>query len=77
MAQALLVFRQAIGGRYRQRATPRPSMCAESEVAPENGSKRATQNFEHEVNDIVQALDAASKTMDRLCADHGGSRRAQ
>jgi methyl-accepting chemotaxis protein len=65
MAQALLVFRQAMADAIAARH-------ADAEHARESESRRktielATRNFEHEVNDIVQALDAASKTMDR-CA---------
>ena len=65
MAKALLVFRQAI-------ADATTARHADAEHAREAESRRqtielATQSFEHEVNDIVQALDAASKTMDR-CA---------
>ena len=65
MAQALLVFRQAIEDVTAARRT-------DADRASEAESRRqtielATRNFEREVNDIVQALDAASKTMDR-CA---------
>ncbi len=65
MAKALLVFRQAM-------ADATAARHADAEHARESESRRqtielATRNFEHEVNDIVQALDAASKTMDR-CA---------
>jgi len=65
MAQALLVFRQAMEDVTAARH-------GDAERARESESHRqkielATLNFEHEVNDIVQALDAASKTMDR-CA---------
>ena len=65
MAQALLVFRKAMEDVTAARH-------ADAEHARESESRRqtielATRNFEHEVNDIVQSLDAASKTMDR-CA---------
>jgi methyl-accepting chemotaxis protein len=65
MAQALLVFRQAM-------ADATAARHADAEHARESESRRktiewTTRNFEHEVNDIVQALDAASQTMDR-CA---------
>jgi methyl-accepting chemotaxis protein len=65
MAQALLVFRQAItdvttarqseGDRARQSELRRQQLEA------------ATRDFERAVNDIVQALDSASSTMDQ-CA---------
>ncbi len=65
MAEALVVFRRAIedltaarqseNDRARQAETRRRQIEA------------ATQNFEHAVNDIVGALDGASKTMDN-CA---------
>ena len=65
MAQALLVFRQAIEDVTTARHT-------DAERAREADSRRrkvelATHDFEREVNDIVQAFDAASQTMDR-CA---------
>ena len=65
MAQALLVFRQAIEDVTTARHT-------DAERAREAESRRrkvelATHDFEREVNDIVQAFDAASQTMDR-CA---------
>jgi methyl-accepting chemotaxis protein len=65
MAQALLVFRQAM-------ADVTAARRSDAEYARESESRQqtietATRDFEHEVNDIVQALDAASKTMDR-CA---------
>ena len=65
MAQALLVFRQAIEDVTAARQT-------DANRAHEAESRRqqiesATQNFERAVNDIVQALDGASKTMDH-CA---------
>jgi methyl-accepting chemotaxis protein len=62
MAQALLVFRQAIGDvtLARQREADR----AEQSDVRRRKIDAATENFEHAVNDIVQALDAASKSMD-------------
>ena len=62
MAQALLVFRQAIGDvtLARQREADR----AEQSDVRRRKIDAATEDFEHAVNDIVQALDAASKSMD-------------
>ena len=62
MAKALLVFRQAIEDVRvaRQREADR---AEESEVRRKQ-VEAATQNFERAVNDIVQALDGASKSMD-------------
>ena len=62
MAQALLVFRQAIGDvtLARQREAGR----AEQSDVRRRKVDAATENFERAVNDIVQALDAASKSMD-------------
>ena len=65
MAQALLVFRQAIEDVTAARH-------ADAENARESESRRekieaATRSFEREVNEIAHALDAASQTMDR-CA---------
>ncbi|HXW40970.1 MAG TPA: methyl-accepting chemotaxis protein [Xanthobacteraceae bacterium] len=65
MAQALLVFRQAM-------ADVTAARQADAEHARTSELRRqqletATQNFEREVNAIVQALDGASKTMDE-CA---------
>lgn len=62
MAQALLVFRQAI-------ADVRVARQDDAERARESEARRqqieaATRAFEHAVNDIVQALDGASQTMD-------------
>ena len=62
MAQALLVFRQAIadvtvaGEREAGRALESDQRRQQLEAA--------TQNFERAVNDIVKALDGASKSMD-------------
>ena len=62
MAKALLVFRQAIEDVRvaRQREADR---AEESEVRRKQ-VEAATRNFELAVNDIVQALDGASKSMD-------------
>jgi methyl-accepting chemotaxis protein len=62
MAKALLVFRQAIEDvrLARQREADR---AEESEVRRKQ-VEAATQNFERAVNDIVQGLDGASKSMD-------------
>jgi methyl-accepting chemotaxis protein len=65
MAQALLVFRHAIEDLTIARRS-------DAEQAHQSEQRRreielATQNFEREVNDIVRALDDASKTMDH-CA---------
>ena len=65
MAQALLVFRQAMAdvtaARHTDAAHARESEARRQKI------ELATRDFEREVNDVVQALDAASKTMDR-CA---------
>lgn len=65
MAQALLVFRQAIEdvsvGRRREAGRAEESEVRRREV------ESATENFERAVNDIVWALDGASKSMDE-CA---------
>jgi methyl-accepting chemotaxis protein len=65
MAQALLVFRQAIADVTvaRQREADR----AEDSDIRRRQLEAATQSFENAVNDIVQALDGASKSMDE-CA---------
>jgi len=65
MAEALLVFRQAIEDvtSARQGEIDR---ARESELRRQQ-IEAATRNFEHAVNDIVGALDGASKTMDH-CA---------
>jgi methyl-accepting chemotaxis protein len=65
MAQALLVFRQAISDVTSARRQ-------EADRGRESETRRqhlevATQNFESAVNDVVQALDTASKSMDE-CA---------
>jgi methyl-accepting chemotaxis protein len=65
MAQALLVFRQAISDVTSARQQ-------EADRGRKSESRRqqfelATQNFESTVNDVVQALDTASKSMDE-CA---------
>jgi methyl-accepting chemotaxis protein len=62
MAQALLIFRQAIAdvriARQGDAERTRDSELRRQQV------EAATLEFEHAVNDIVQALDGASKTMD-------------
>jgi methyl-accepting chemotaxis protein len=65
MAQALLVFRQAIEDVRvaRQREANR---AEDSEIRGKQ-IEAATQDFERAVNDIVQALDGASRSMDE-CA---------
>ena len=65
MAQALLVFRQAIEDVTAARRTE-ASRAQESELRRQN-IESATQNFESAVNDIARALDGASNTMDH-CA---------
>ena len=65
MAQALLVFRQAMAdvtiARHGDAERAREAELRRQKI------ETATQNFEHEVNAIVQSLDDASSTMDR-CA---------
>jgi methyl-accepting chemotaxis protein len=65
MAQALLVFRQAIEDVTAARRTE-AGRARESETRRQK-IESATQNFESAVNDIVRALDDASTTMDH-CA---------
>jgi len=65
MAQALLVFRQAIQDVTAARQTD-ADRARQAELRRQQ-IESATQNFEREVNDIVQALDGAKKTMDN-CA---------
>lgn len=65
MAQALLVFRQAIEDVKAARQTE--AEHARDAEAHREKIELATRNFEREVNDVIQALDAASQTMDR-CA---------
>ena len=65
MAKALLVFRQAISDVTSARQQ-------EADRGQKSESRRqqlevATQNFESAVNDVVQALDISSKSMDE-CA---------
>ncbi len=62
MAKALLVFRQAIEdvSAARQREAQR----AEESEGRRQQVEAATRNFERAVNDIVHALDDASKSMD-------------
>jgi methyl-accepting chemotaxis protein len=65
MAQALLVFRQAMkdvtSARQNEAGRARSSELRRQQV------ESATLEFKHAVNDIVQSLDGASQTMDR-CA---------
>jgi methyl-accepting chemotaxis protein len=70
MAQALVVFRRAIEEVVTARQAE-ANRAGQSELRRER-MEAATQSFEHAVNDIVQALDGASKTMDhcaRIMAD--------
>ena len=62
MAKALLVFRQAIAevSVARQREADR----AEDSELRRQRVEAATANFERAVNDVIQALDGASKSMD-------------
>jgi methyl-accepting chemotaxis protein len=62
MAKALLVFRQAIAevSVARQREADR----AEDSELRRQRVEVATANFERAVNDVIQALDGASKSMD-------------
>jgi methyl-accepting chemotaxis protein len=78
MAKALLVFRQAIAdvSIARQGEAQR---AEQSEVRRQQ-VETATRSFEHAVNDIIQALGAASKSMDGCAqimaeaAEHNKSR---
>jgi methyl-accepting chemotaxis protein len=80
MAKALLVFRQAIAevSVARQREADR----AEDSELRRQRVEVATQNFERAVNDVIQALDGASKSMDGCAhimadaADHNKTRAA-
>jgi methyl-accepting chemotaxis protein len=80
MARALLVFRQAIAevSVARQREADR----AEDSELRRQRVEVATQNFERAVNDVIQALDGASKSMDGCAhimadaADHNKTRAA-
>ena len=75
MAQALLVFRQAMAdvtiARHGDAERAREAELRRQKI------ETATQNFEHEVNAIVQSLDDASKYDGPLRANHGRSRHAQ
>jgi methyl-accepting chemotaxis protein len=62
MASALLVFRQAIADVTAARQGD--SNRAEEAEVRRRQVEAATQSFEHAVNDIIQALDGASKSMD-------------
>jgi methyl-accepting chemotaxis protein len=80
MAKALLVFRQAIAevSVARQREADR----AEDSEQRRQRVQAATQNFERAVNEVIQALDGASKSMDGCAhimadaADHNKTRAA-
>jgi methyl-accepting chemotaxis protein len=80
MAKALLVFRQAIAevSVARQREADR----AEDSEQRRQRVEAATQSFERAVNDVIQALDGASKSMDGCAhimadaADHNKTRAA-
>jgi len=78
MAQALLVFRQAIEDVSAARETA-ADRARQSEVRRQQ-IEAATHNFEHAVNDIVLSLDAASKTMDgcaKIMADAANHNQTQ
>jgi methyl-accepting chemotaxis protein len=78
MAQALLVFRQAMEDVTAARRTD-ADRARESELR-RHQIEAATENFEREVNDIVQALDGAKKTMDncaQIMADAAGHNQTQ
>jgi methyl-accepting chemotaxis protein len=62
MAQALLIFRQAMEDVTAARQSE-AARAGEAELRRQQ-IEVATQNFERAVNDIVRALDGASKTMD-------------
>jgi methyl-accepting chemotaxis protein len=78
MARALLVFRQAISDATSARRQ-------EAERGRRSEARRqllevATQNFEATVNDVVQALDAAAKSMEecaQIMAQAASDNRAQ
>jgi methyl-accepting chemotaxis protein len=80
MAKALLVFRQAIAevSVARQREADR----AEDSEQRRQRVEAATANFERAVNEVIQALDGASKSMDGCAhimadaADHNKTRAA-
>jgi methyl-accepting chemotaxis protein len=80
MAKALLVFRQAIAevSVARQREADR----AEDSEQRRRRVEAATHNFERAVNEVIQALDGASKSMDGCAhimadaADHNKTRAA-
>jgi methyl-accepting chemotaxis protein len=67
MAQALVVFRQAIEDVTAARQ--RDGQRAEESELRSRQLKVATRNFEVAVNDIIRALDNASKTMDACAND--------
>ncbi len=80
MAKALLVFRQAIADVTIARQDE--SRRAEDSEVRRRQVEAATQNFERAVSEIIQALDAASKSMDSCAqimaeaAGHNKSRAA-
>jgi methyl-accepting chemotaxis protein len=78
MAKALLIFRQAIAevNNARQREASR----AEESEARRRQLEVAAQNFERAVNDMVQSLDGASRSMDdcaHIMTEAAESNRAQ
>ena len=78
MAQALLVFRQAMEDVTTARRTD-AERAHKSELRRQQ-MELTTQNFEREVNAIVQALDDASKMMDQcaqIMADAAGYNQRQ
>ena len=78
MAQALLVFRQAMEDVTAARRTD-ADHARESELR-RHKIEAATENFEREVNDIVLALDGAKGTMDncaQIMAEAAGHNRTQ
>jgi methyl-accepting chemotaxis protein len=62
MAQALIIFRQAV--EEVSTARQRDAQRAENSELRSRELKAATQNFEAAVNNIIQELDDASKSMD-------------
>ncbi|HUD86644.1 MAG TPA: methyl-accepting chemotaxis protein [Xanthobacteraceae bacterium] len=78
MARALLVFRQAIADVSVARQSE--AQRAEQSEVRRQQVEAATRSFEHAVNDIIQALGAASKSMDGCAqimaeaAEHNKSR---
>jgi methyl-accepting chemotaxis protein len=78
MAKALLVFRQAIADVTAARQSD--AMRAEEAEVRRRRVEAATSDFERAVNDIIQGLDGASKSMDGCAqimaeaADHNKTR---